>query len=40
MKTDLSTKKKGDKYGIIWPNGTGGIKMIIILLAKVVVFHI
>ena len=37
--TDPLTKKRGGKWGAIWPSGAGGIEMVLALLAKVVAFH-
>ena len=39
-KADPATKERSGKGCLIRPNGTGGDKMILTLLAEVVVFHV
>ena len=38
--TDLPTKKRGSKWGAVWPSGASGIEIILALLAEVVAFYI
>ena len=40
VEIDLPINKKGDKSDIVWPTSTSNIKIILILLTKMVAFHI
>ena len=37
--TDPPTKKRGGKYGAVWPSGADGIEIVFALLAEVVAFY-
>ena len=37
---DLPTKERGSKLDAIGPSGTDNIKIVLLLLAKVIAFHV
>lgn len=40
VETDLPTKKKSDKWDMLWPNGANYIEIVCTLLTEIVAFYL